>query len=98
MKEQPNHLRVASNHEQKGFEIFIFGTSAFKTYNSSIMRQAKEISHTVVLKHQLNTEHYFLLQQNPRRNSTGSFIMILSVYLMKIYSLPMRKLLKIGML
>ena len=68
-----NHLRVASNHEQKGFEIFIFGTSAFKAYNSSIMRQAKEISHTVALKHQLNTEHYFLLQQNQDAIQQGSF-------------------------
>ena len=37
------------------------------------MRQAKEISHTVALKHQLNTEHYFLLQQNQDAIQQGSF-------------------------
>ena len=68
-----NHLRIASSHEQMGYEIFVYGTSAFKTYNSSIMRQAKEISHTVASKHQLNKEHYFLLQQNQDAIQQGSF-------------------------
>ena len=75
-----NHLRISKTHEDKGFEIFVFGESAFKEEafaeyqkTSFIKRQALEVSKSVALSHKLDRNNVFYLQQNPRAIDKGSF-------------------------
>ena len=75
-----NHLRISKTHEDKGFEIFVFGESAFKEEafaeyqkTSFIKRQALEVSKSVALSHQLDRNNVFYLQQHPRAIDKGSF-------------------------
>ena len=75
-----NHLRISKTHEDKGFEIFVFGESAFKEEafaeyqkTSFIKRQALEVSKSVALGHKLDRNNVFYLQQHPRAIDKGSF-------------------------
>jgi succinylarginine dihydrolase len=75
-----NHLRISKTHEDKGFEIFVFGESAFKEEafaeyqkTSFIKRQALEVSKSVALSHRLDRNNVFYLQQHPRAIDKGSF-------------------------
>jgi succinylarginine dihydrolase len=75
-----NHLRISKTHEDKGFEIFVFGESAFKDEafaeyqkTSFIKRQALEVSKSVALSHKLDRNNVFYLQQHPRAIDKGSF-------------------------
>ena len=75
-----NHLRISKTHEDKGFEIFVFGESAFKEEafaeyqkTSFIKRQALEVSKSVALSHKLDRNNVFYLQQHPRAIDKGSF-------------------------
>ena len=75
-----NHLRISKTHEDKGFEIFVFGESGFKEEafaeyqkTSFIKRQALEVSKSVALSHKLDRNNVFYLQQHPRAIDKGSF-------------------------
>ena len=75
-----NHLRISKTHEDKGFEIFVFGESGFKEEafaeyqkTSFIKRQALEVSKSVALSHKLDRNNVFYLQQHPCAIDKGSF-------------------------
>ena len=75
-----NHLRISKTHEDKGFEIFVFGESGFKEEASAeyqktsfIKRQALEVSKSVAFSHKLDRNNVFYLQQHPRAIDKGSF-------------------------
>ena len=75
-----NHLRISKTHEDKGFEIFVFGESGFKEEafaeyqkTSFIKRQALEVSKSVALSHKLDRNNVFYLQQHPHAIDKGSF-------------------------
>ena len=75
-----NHLRISKTHEDKGFEIFVFGESGFKEEafaeyqkTSFIKRQALEVSKSVAFSHKLDRNNVFYLQQHPRAIDKGSF-------------------------
>ena len=75
-----NHLRISKTHEDKGFEIFVFGESGFKEEayaqyqkTSFIKRQALEVSKSVALRHKLDRNKVFYLQQSGYAIDKGSF-------------------------
>ncbi len=68
-----NHLRISKSHNEKGFEVFVYGESGFKNYKSSVKRQALEISRSIAFNHKLDMENTFFLQQNHQAVEEGSF-------------------------
>ena len=68
-----NHLRVCAQHLMPGFQIFIYGSSAFESHQGIIARQAEEISQAVSTQHQLDPERVLFLKQNEQAINSGSF-------------------------
>ena len=68
-----NHLRISRSHNEKGFEIFVYGDSGFSRNNTSIKRQALEVSKSIANNHNLDVENTFFLQQNSEAIEKGSF-------------------------
>ena len=68
-----NHLRISKSHNEKGFEIFVYGDSGFKNDKTSVKRQALEVSRSVAFNHKLDMENTFFLQQNHQAIEEGSF-------------------------
>ena len=68
-----NHLRISKSHNEKGFEIFVYGESGFKTAKKSVKRQALEVSRSIALNHKLDMQNTFFLQQNYQAVEEGSF-------------------------
>ena len=68
-----NHLRISKSHNEKGFEVFVYGESGFKNDKSSVKRQALEISRSIAFNHKLDMENTFFLQQNHQAVLEGSF-------------------------
>ena len=68
-----NHLRISKSHNEKGFEVFVYGESGFKNDKSSVKRQALEISRSIAFNHKLDMENTFFLQQNHQAIEEGSF-------------------------
>ena len=68
-----NHLRISRSHNEKGFEIFVYGDSGFSRDNLSIKRQALEVSKSIANNHKLDDENTFFLQQNSEAIEMGSF-------------------------
>ena len=68
-----NHLRISKSHNEKGFEVFVYGESGFKNDKSSVKRQALEISRSIAVNHKLDMEKTFFLQQNHEAIKQGSF-------------------------
>ena len=68
-----NHLRISKSHNEKGFEIFVYGESGFKTAKKSVKRQALEVSRSIALNHKLDMQNTFFLQQNHQAVEEGSF-------------------------
>jgi succinylarginine dihydrolase len=68
-----NHLRVSAQHLKPGFQIFVYGSSAFEIHRGIIARQAEEISQAVSTQHQLDPERVLFLRQNKQAINSGSF-------------------------
>ena len=68
-----NHLRVSAQHLTPGFQIFVFGSSAFEVHQGIIARQAEEISQAVSSQHQLDPDRVLFLKQNEQAINSGSF-------------------------
>jgi len=68
-----NHLRVSAQHLKPGFQIFVYGSSAFEIHRGIIARQAEEISQAVSTQHQLDPERVLFLRQNKQAIHSGSF-------------------------
>ena len=68
-----NHLRISSQHLKPGFQIFVYGDSAFSKKDTSLVRQAEEISLAVATQHQLDSDRILFLQQNNLAIQSGSF-------------------------
>ena len=68
-----NHLRVTARHLDPGYQIFVYGNSAFDKKEGVIARQAEEISHAVSAQHQLDPERTIFLRQNNLAIESGSF-------------------------
>ena len=68
-----NHLRVSAQHLTSGFQIFVFGSSAFEVHQGIIARQAEEISQAVSSQHQLDPDRVLFLKQNEQAINSGSF-------------------------
>lgn len=68
-----NHLRVSAQHLKPGFQIFVYGSSAFEAQQGLIARQAKEISQAVATQHQLDPDRVLFLKQNEQAINSGSF-------------------------
>lgn len=68
-----NHLRVSAQHLKPGFQIFVFGSSAFEVHQGIIARQAEEISQAVSTQHQLDPDRVLFLKQNEQAINSGSF-------------------------
>ena len=68
-----NHLRISKSHNEKGFEIFVYGESGFKTAKKSVKRQALEVSRSIALNHKLDMQNTFFLQQNHQAVKEGGF-------------------------
>ena len=68
-----NHLRVSAQHLKPGFQIFVFGSSAFEVHQGIIARQAEESSQAVSTQHQLDPERVLFLKQNEQAIHSGSF-------------------------
>ena len=68
-----NHLRVSAQHLKPGFQIFVYGSSAFASQEGSIARQAEEISRAVSSQHQLDPDRVLFLKQNDLAINSGSF-------------------------
>ena len=68
-----NHLRVSAQHLMPGFQIFVYGSSAFESHQGIIARQAEEISQAVSTQHQLDPERVLFLKQNEQAINSGSF-------------------------
>ena len=68
-----NHLRVSEQHLKPGFQIFVYGSSAFEVQQGMITRQAEEISKAVSIMHQLDPDRVLFLKQNEQAINAGSF-------------------------
>ena len=68
-----NHLRVSAQHLKPGFQIFVYGNSAFESHQGVIARQAQEISQAVAAQHQLDPDLTLFLKQNNLAIESGSF-------------------------
>ncbi|MDC0030205.1 N-succinylarginine dihydrolase [Pseudomonadota bacterium] len=68
-----NHLRVSAQHLTSGFQIFVFGSSAFEVHQGIIARQAEEISQAVSSQHQLDPDRVLFLKQSEQAINSGSF-------------------------
>jgi succinylarginine dihydrolase len=68
-----NHLRVSEQHLKSGFQIFVYGSSAFEVHQGMIIRQAEEISKAVSIMHQLDPDRVLFLKQNEQAINAGSF-------------------------
>jgi len=68
-----NHLRVSEQHLKPGFQIFVYGSSAFEVHQGMITRQAEEISKAVSIMHQLDPDRVLFLKQNEQAINAGSF-------------------------
>ena len=68
-----NHLRVTTQHLKPGFQIFVYGNSAFESNQGVIARQAQEISQAVAAQHQLDPDLTLFLKQNNLAIESGSF-------------------------
>src|SRR5210317_39038 len=68
-----NHLRVSAQHLKPGFQIFVYGSSAFEVHQGIIARQAEEISQAVSTQHQLDPDRVLFLKQNEQAIHSGSF-------------------------
>ena len=68
-----NHLRVTAQHLKPGFQIFIYGNSAFVNEENIIARQAEEVSKAVATQHQLDPDRTLYLRQNNAAIDSGSF-------------------------
>jgi len=68
-----NHLRVSAQHLMPGFQIFVYGSSAFEVHQGIIARQAEEISQAVSIQHQLDPDRVLFLKQNEQAIYSGSF-------------------------
>jgi len=68
-----NHLRVSAQHLMPGFQIFVYGSSAFEVHQGIIARQAEEISQAVSTQHQLDPDRVLFLKQNEQAIHSGSF-------------------------
>jgi len=68
-----NHLRVSAQHLKPGFQIFVYGSSAFESQQGVIARQAQEISQAVSTQHQLDPDRVLFLKQNDMAIKSGSF-------------------------
>ena len=68
-----NHLRVSEQHLKSGFQIFVYGSSAFEVHQGMITRQAEEISKAVSIMHQLDPDRVLFLKQNEQAINAGSF-------------------------
>jgi succinylarginine dihydrolase len=68
-----NHLRVSAQHLKPGFQIFVYGSSAFESQQGVIARQAQEISQAVSTQHQLDPDRVLFLKQNDMAIRSGSF-------------------------
>ena len=68
-----NHLRVSAQHLKPGFQIFVYGSSAFESQQGVIARQAQEISQAVSTQHQLDPDRVLFLKQNNMAIKSGSF-------------------------
>ena len=73
-----NHLRISKSHNEKGFEVFVYGESGFKNDKSSVKRQALEISRSIAFNHKLDMEKTFFLQQNHEAIKQGSCLLYTS--------------------
>ena len=68
-----NHLRVTAQHLKPGFQIFVYGNSAFESNQGVIARQTQEISQAVAAQHQLDPDLTLFLKQNNLAIESGSF-------------------------
>jgi succinylarginine dihydrolase len=68
-----NHLRVSAQHLKPGFQIFVYGSSAFEAHQGVIARQAEEISQAVSNQHQLDPDRVLFLRQSDLAINSGSF-------------------------
>ena len=68
-----NHLRISKSHNEKGYEIFVYGDSGFSEDKSLVKRQALEVSKSVAYNHKLDTKKTFFLQQNSKAIEKGTF-------------------------
>jgi len=68
-----NHLRVTSQHLNPGFQIFVYGNSAFAKKEKIIARQAEEISRAIAINHQIDPDRMLFLKQNNLAIESGSF-------------------------
>ena len=68
-----NHLRVSAQHLMPGFQIFVYGSSAFEVHQGIIARHAEEISQAVSIQHQLDPDRVLFLKQNEQAIRSGSF-------------------------
>ena len=68
-----NHLRVSAQHLKPGFQIFVYGNSAFDQKQGVIGRQAEEISRAVAAQHQLDPDRVLFLKQHNLAIESGSF-------------------------
>ena len=68
-----NHLRVSEQHLKSGFQVFVYGSSAFEVHQGMITRQAEEISKAVSIMHQLDPDRVLFLKQNEQAINAGSF-------------------------
>jgi len=68
-----NHLRITAHHLKPGFQIFVYGTSAFEPKEKLMARQAEEISQAVAMQHQLDPDSVLFLRQSNAAIQAGSF-------------------------
>ena len=64
---------MSAQHLKPGFQIFVFGSTAFDAHHDIIARQAEEISQAVSTQHQLDPDRVLFLKQNEQAINSGSF-------------------------
>lgn len=72
-----NHMRVCAAHGQPGIEVFVYGRRASgpneRLPRRYPARQTKEACERIITRHQLSSNAYILVQQNPEAIDAGVF-------------------------
>lgn len=70
-----NHMRICNKHENKGFELFVFGKSheIISNSNKFASRQSKLASEAIIRLNYLNTDSSFVFRQSPIAIDHGVF-------------------------
>lgn len=67
-----NHTRLCASHGGRGLHLFVFGNQKRKEAIYPA-RQSREASDTIAKQHQIGSEQFLLVEQNPRAIDAGVF-------------------------